>query len=121
MIYGSLEFDKLKFLTEYGFTIENHSTGRIIEIWCISNNGCIIYHEWPQFNDFDIFITNNVVDYVQHNYKRTYNYSWLIGNVESFYKEIANSKKWEKIDLVEFYLHKQIRDGSEIFGIKIIS
>lgn len=119
MIYGLLEFSKLNFLTEYGFNIENHSTGKIIEIWCISDHGCIIYHEWPQFNDFDIFITKSISDYINHNYQETYNFTWLINHVVPVYQRVFGTKKWEKIDLVEFYLREHIRNGNEIFGIKL--
>ncbi len=119
MDYGLKEFNKLKFLTEYGFIVENHSNGRFTEIWCISDKGCIIYHEWLQFNDFDIFITNSTDDYIKYNYQRTYDYNWLIGNVVPIYKQTFNVKKWERIDLVEFYLREQILNHNDVFGINL--
>ena len=120
MIFGQLEFNKLNFLTEYGFAIENHSTGSYTEIWCISDYGCIIYHEWPQFNDFEIFVTKSVNDYIKYNYQNTYNYNWLNDNVIPIYKQTFNVNKWEKIDLIEFYLKEQIRNSADIFGIKLV-
>ena len=117
MDYGVEEFNRLQFLTEYGFTVENHSNGRFTEIWCISDKGCIIYHEWFQFNDFDIFITSSADDFIKYKYQRTYNLSWLVSNVLPVYKQTFNVKKWEKIDLVEFYLREQIRNRGDVFGI----
>lgn len=119
MDHGLEEFNKLKFLIEHGFAVENHSNERFTEIWCISDRGCIIYHEWPQFNDFDIFITSSTDDYIKYKYQRIYNYSWLISNVVPIYKQTFNVKKCKRIDLVEFYLQEQIRNHNDAFGINL--
>lgn len=117
MEYGKLEYNKLLFLSEYGFRIQNNSNGKYIEIACIKNDFCIIYHEWFQFGDFNIFIVKSMDEYKNHIFQRVYGLKWLVDNVLPKYKQATARKKASKIELVEFYLREQINNQESAFGV----
>ena len=62
--------------------MENHSNGRYIEICLVNDDICIVYHEWSQFGDYIVFVSNSLQDYQNHKYLRTYNLNWFVNNVE---------------------------------------
>ena len=119
MIYGLSEYERLKFLEEYNFRIHNNSNGKYVEILCIRNDCCIIYHEWPQFGDFNVFISNSIEDYKKHIYQKSYGINWLVGNVLPQYQQATNAKKASKIELIEFYIRNQVKNEEDVFGVLI--
>ena len=119
MEHGKLEYYKLLFLTEHGFSIQNNSNGKYVEIACITDECCIIYHEWFQFGDFNIFITKNMEEYKNYIFHRVYGLKWLVDNVLPKYKQATNRKRPSKIELVEFYLQEQIKNKEPAFGVSI--
>ena len=119
MFYGLNEYNQLKFLEQYNFKVENHSNGRYTEIYLVNDEVCIVYHKWSQFGDCIVFVSNNLQDYQNHKYLRTYNLNWFINNVEPNLK-IANPKKrYSFLELVKFYLENQLENNNTIFEVKI--
>ena len=119
MTYGLLEYEQLKFLREYNFKVLNFSNGKYTEICLITDKLCITYHEWPQFNDFNIIITKTLEDRKNHSYQAVYGDKWFMENVLPKYKQCKNSTKCSRIDLVSFYLHDQLENHRKIFDISI--
>ncbi len=114
MIYGLNEFNQLKFLEQYNFKVENNSNGRYTEIYLINENGCIIYHVWPQFGDYFVFVSNSLEDYMDHKYVRTYNLNWFLNNVKT-----NTIKRLTFIELVELYIKEQLKNNNKIFEVAI--
>lgn len=119
LMYGLLEYEKLVFLENYGFSIVNNSSAKIIEINCIRDDYCITYHEWHQFGDFNIFVTKSLDDLKKYNYLRTYGIRWLIDNILPRYKLSNSHKNPSYAELVEFYIREQLKNRQEVFGIQI--
>ena len=122
MSYWEAEYEKLLFLTQYNFKVYNYSTGRYAAICMITDECCITYHEWPQFGDFNIIITKNLEDLKHYKFQQVYRYQWLINNIYDKYKKAHNCKWWSNIkhiDLFVFYLHDQIENHKNIFGVPI--
>ena len=119
MVYGLNEYNQLKFLEQYNFKVENHSNGRYIEICLVNDDICIVYHEWSQFRDYIVFVSNSFQDYQNHKYLRTYNLNWFVNNVEPNIKIINPKKRYSFLELVKFYLEKQLEKNNTIFEVKI--
>ena len=119
MTYGMNEYEKLEFLTRYNFKVENFSNGRYIEISIITDKYCITYHDWPQFGDFNIFITKNREERRNYHYIAVYGYNWLLDNVLPKYRKCKSTTKYTKIDLFSFYLHDQLENHRDIFDISV--
>ncbi len=119
MIYGLDEYNQLKFLEQYNFKVKNHSNGRYMEIYLIYDEICIVYHEWSQFGDCIVFVSNSIQDYQNHKYLRTYNLNWFITNVEPNLKIVNPKKRYSFLELVKFYLENQLENNNTIFEVKI--
>ena len=119
MVYGLNEYNQLKFLKQYNFKVENHSYGRYIEICLVNDDICIVYHEWSQFGDYIVFVSNSLQDYQNHKYLRTYNLNWFVNNVEPNLKIINPKKRYSFLELVKFYLENQLENNNTIFEVKI--
>ncbi len=119
MIYGLDEYNQLDFLERYNFKVENHSNGRYTEICLINDEVCITYHEWPQFGDCIVFVSNSLKDYQNHKYLRTYSLNWFINNVEPNLKIVNPKKRYSFIELFKFYIENQLRNNNPIFEVTI--
>lgn len=119
MIYGLDEYNQLKFLEQYDFKVENHSNGRYTEIFLINDDACIVYHEWTQFGDCVVFVSNSIQDYQNHKYVRTYGLNWFINNVKVNLKNVNPKKTYRFIELVALYIEEQLKNNNTIFEIKI--
>ncbi len=111
------DYDRLKHFKKYDFEIIDLSNDSCISICLLKNHYCIVYHMWPQFGDFNIFITNTIEDYLKHKYIRSYGQNWFVENVAHEYEKERNNKHWKWLDLVEFYLQSQIDKGARIFDV----
>ena len=105
MFYGLNEYNQLKFLEQYNFKVENHSNGRYTEICLVNDDVCIVYHEWSQFGDCIVFVSNNLQGYQNHKFLRTYN--------------LNPKKRYSFLELVKFYLENQLENNNTIFEVKI--
>jgi len=119
MTYGEYECEKIKFLTQYNFKVQNFSNGRYTEIYLINDKCCIIYHEWPQFGDFNVIITSNIDEYKAHKFQRTYSLNWLLDNISLENKQKVNVNKLSKVELFELYVKQQIQNHQDAFGVPI--
>ncbi len=119
MIHGLDEYNQLKFLEQYNFKVENHSNGRYTEICLINDDTCITYHEWSQFGDCIVFVSNSLKDYQNHKYLRTYDLNWFINNVEPNLKIVNSKKRYSFIELVKIYIENQCENNKPIFEVKI--
>ena len=119
MIHGLNEYNQLKFLEQYNFKVENHSNGRYTEIYLIHDEVCIVYHEWSQFGDYIVFVSNSLQDYQNHKHLRTYNLNWFVNNVETNLKIVNPKRRYDFIELVKFYIGKQLENNNPIFGVKV--
>lgn len=119
MTYGVYEYERLKFLTQYNFKVQNFSNGRYVEICLITDKYCITYHDWPQFGDFNIIITKNLDDRKNYRYQAVLGYEWLLENVLPKYRQCQNDPKCSKINLFSFYLHDQLENHRNLFDISL--
>ena len=119
MIYGLDEYNQLKFLEQHNFKVENYSNGQYTEIHLIHDDVCIVYHEWSQFGDCVVFVSNCLQDYQNHKYLRTYNLNWFINNVEPVLRIVNPKRRYDFIELVKFYIEKQLENDKSIFEVKI--
>lgn len=117
MMHGLMEYEQLSFLKRFGFKVENYSNGKYIAICCTNKKYCITYHEWPQFGDFNIFITNSINDLKEYNFQHVFDDRWLYDDVLPKFKLINNKNKWSRIELVIFYLKDQLENKKDVFGI----
>ena len=119
MTYGLSEYEQLEFLSQYNFKVQNCSNSRYIEICLISDNCCITYHDWPQFGDFNIFITKNLEDRKSHRFQAVYGYHWLLENVLPKYNQCENDPNYSKIKLFSFYMRDQLKNHRNVFDISM--
>lgn len=119
MIYGLDEYNQLKFLEQYNFNVENHSNGRYTEIYLINDDGCIVYHEWPQFGNCAVFVSKSSEDYQNHKFLRSYNLNWFVNNIKPDLKNKNLKKRYSFIELVKFYIEEELKNNNAIFEVKV--
>ncbi len=107
----------LKLLELHGFQIQNDSTSRYTTVYCTREDVCLVYHEWPQFGDFNIFVCQSIEAYSRHRYLRTYDRNWLIDRVSDKDQGPTGTRRCENMRLVELYLHDRIKNRQDIFEI----
>lgn len=87
-------YKSLKFLEEeYGFKSDVFTDGRQINISFYNNSGCFTYHVYPQFGDFNLFISDSLNGFRQRLYRKIYSLDWLADIALPIYKKEYPSKK----------------------------
>jgi len=111
---------ELKFLEEYSFQNKNQIDGREFNISFFNDSGCFTYHCYPQFGDFNIFISNSYEDYIRKEYVRVYSADWIIENILPYRQKREDGRKdFDILDLVSFYIKKEIKEKGMFFDINV--
>ena len=116
-IYNVDNYDDV--LKKYSFESNICSDGNSINVSFYNDVCCITYHEYLQFGDYDVFVSNSLEDYQNHKYLRIYGLNWFVNNVLPDIKKINYKKDYSFIELVKFYIVKQLERNDTIFEIKI--
>lgn len=111
-------YNELKFLEEYFPQSYVSDDNKSLNITFYKYNCAITYHEFPQFGDFNIIVSNNFEDYNNKKYKRIYGINWIVQNVLPIYKCKMQKKEFSNLELIKFYLNNQIENKKDIFGIE---
>ena len=107
----------LSFLERYGFTCYVHSGNNNITISFYKAEGCITYHEYLQFGDCAIYVSDSLEDFNKRQYRSIYGIGWFCDNVLHELKKKIPKKDYSFLDTVSYYLFKELQNSSKVFDI----
>lgn len=109
----------LDFLEQYSFLKHISTIGSAISVSYYKPGCCITYHEYLQFGDCNVFLSNSLEDYSNHNYAKVYGLNWFVENVLQQLKYKNPKKRYSFLDMVQFYLIEEITKSNCIFNISL--
>lgn len=114
---GAEVCQRLSFLYQYGFKVEDYYSGRMCKIKYLKAGLEIEYYEYYQFREFCVTVRHSPNKSNHFDSVREYDYGFFYKNVLPLMKTRFKKRKFSNLDMVEFYIRNQVEKGEDVFGI----